>query len=996
MAVSKAARSISNFEPDEPQREAIEHVRGPALVVAGAGTGKTTVLTRRIANLIGNQHARPDEVLALTYTDNAAREMRNRASLELGGAAPGGLQVQTFHAYCNELLRKSGRNFNVLDDKELWIYLRRRLPELKLNYFVRAANVAKFLDDLLDFMRRCQDELVGPAEYSAYVTRLENKELPLPRVGKSKDAEQLSDEEILGRCREIAGVFHTVERMLEAENLGTFGHMITRALSLLQADASLLAQERQRARFILIDEFQDANFAQVKILERLAGEDRNVFAVGDPDQAIYRFRGGSSAAFELFEHHFPGAKLIALDRNRRSTTSILRSAFALIDENPPVFAQGNLAYKRTPLISARDEAAKQAGVSPPDHPVETVLLTAKDAEGADSVSTILQIKKQSRCKWKDFAVLYRLHTHRDELVLELAESGIPFTIENLDVMQTPEARDLFACLGAVVSEADSASLLRVAALPQFGIDGANLRNGIRALPRNEANAGIALVLRDIEGGPAVLAAVRSTREEILHSGLKGCRAVEYVIRKFALDAGSPVLMAVVGFVERWEKHATTKTQELPELLEYLEYFREAKGAICLPASDDEDAVRLMTVHTAKGLEFGHVFILRAMSPSFPCGYREPLVEFPRELHDPDSVCPGDDKTLHMEEERRLFYVAMTRAKDSLTLYAKEGRSKNDPTPPGYLRELLKDKSLERWLRQRPARGSQIDLFGQASPAAATRTSEWLMLAPQRELSERLSASALENYNTCPLQFKLDKEWRISSEPPAAMQYGMVMHQVLRSYYDSVRFGRPLSEDAVLELFRENLEHAGLAEKYQHELYRAQGIAQIRRFLESRSRLPAPTVLRTEEAFEIKIGKTVVAGRIDRIDDADGCVLITDYKTGKPKSKEDADESLQLSIYALAARQKWGYAIERLSFYNLEDNTVVSTQRNELQLRTAEMQIEDVAGRIANGEFAPKPGFHCRFCAYYNLCPATEKIAPATAGGGRENPHTVAKKFRAKT
>src|SRR6266849_6214946 len=141
------------------------------LVVAGAGTGKTTVLLRRIAHLVREGHARPDEILALTYTDNAAKEMLERAQHELRGSNTKGLQVSTFHAYCNELLIRCGRGFGVLDDKQLWVFLRRNIRELKLNHFVRAANVAKFLDDLLEFIRRCQVELVGPERYAEYVRR---------------------------------------------------------------------------------------------------------------------------------------------------------------------------------------------------------------------------------------------------------------------------------------------------------------------------------------------------------------------------------------------------------------------------------------------------------------------------------------------------------------------------------------------------------------------------------------------------------------------------------------------------------------------------------------------------------------------------------------------------------------------------------------------------------------------------------------------------------
>src|SRR5919108_241383 len=371
----------SPLTPDDSQRQAIEHVHGPMLVVAGAGTGKTTVLTRRIAHLIREGHARADEILALTYTDNAAQEMRERVQKELGSHCA--VQASTFHAYCNNLLHAHGKNFGVLDDKDLWIYLRKRIRELHLNYFVRAANVSKFLDDLLDFMRRCQDELVGPDKYADYVGKVERGELPIPRVAKSKD--QIPDDEVLGRCREISSVFATVERMLGEENLGTFGHMITRAYELLAANPDLLSGERARARFILVDEFQDANFAQVKILEKLAGGEQNIFAAGDPDQAIYRFRGASSAAFGLFKRHFPAAKLVSLEKNQRSLTPILRSAYAVISKNPPIFSAGlgaRLAYERAPLQSAREAAAQRERRELLGGPVEGILWRDRELESA--------------------------------------------------------------------------------------------------------------------------------------------------------------------------------------------------------------------------------------------------------------------------------------------------------------------------------------------------------------------------------------------------------------------------------------------------------------------------------------------------------------------------------------------------------------------------------------------------------------------------------------
>lgn len=975
-----SSRSVP-FTPDDRQREAIEHIHGPMLVIAGAGTGKTSVLTHRIERLVREGHAYPHEILALTYTKNAANEMRERVRKLLGGKE---VNAATFHDYCLDLLKRVHQDFGVLDDKDLWIYLRRRIRELHLEHYVRAANVAQFLNDLLEFVSRCHDELVTPEKYAQYVERLERKEVPIPRVAKSKNV--LDDDEVLGRCREIARVFTTMEGWLAEENLGTFSHMISRAHALLHSDENVLAEARARARFILADEFQDANFAQIQILARLAGPEANIFAVGDPDQSIYRFRGASSAAFELFDRHFPQAKRVVLDKNRRSTTPILRSAFALINKNPAVFSrQPNApsAYKRIGLQSAREEEAARGGTQLVSPKVSVVVLTTKDTEGSDVVAFIRDAQRRSRCKWSDFGILYRSHYQRDDVVQELAEAGIPFVIESMDISDTPEARDLFACLNAVVSSGDDVSLFRVAALPRFRVNPEELRQVMRSIARDNREGQVvplSAALDRVDGGADVLAAVQRTREEIRRRRAKARAALDIIVKQFELDASSSILQAALHFVDEWEKKKVNKTTELEELVDYLALFREAGGVIPLEAQESENAVRLMTVHGAKGLEFPHVFILRANANSFPCSYRETLVAFPRELRDPDSVTEADDQTLHKEEERRLFYVAMTRARDSLHIYSKQGKGKLNKNPDGYMRELIEDKSLGPWLTAIPARGTQtsLDIFAEASLAypAESQTNLWFELPVLAGLHTRLSASAVDTYERCGLQFKLERDWRLSAKPAAAMQYGAAIHRILKTYFDSVNLGRAKTDDELIDLFRLDLAEAKIQETYQHELYERQGIAQLREFLAAARTLPSAQVLHTEQSFEIRVGSTTVVGRIDRIDRRpDGSVAIVDYKTGKARDQENADESLQLSLYAIAAKEKWGYTVGALIFYNLEENVAVTTIRNEAQLLGARSRVEAAAQGIADGKFVAKVGMHCNFCAYRSLCPEKEKRIP---------------------
>jgi len=970
--VSSAVLSATKVTPDERQREAIEHLHGPMLVIAGAGTGKTTVLIERIAHLIREGHARPDEILALTYTDNAADEMKKRVRAELASQTGDSLQAMTFHAWCNGLLDRRGKRFDLLDDKDLWVFLRRRIRDLQLKHFVRAANVGQFLTDLLDFMRRCQDELVGPEQYAQYVARLERGEIPLPRVTSTKKQAELQAPEVLDRCREIARVFAEVERLLEEKNLGTFGHMITRAHALLHNEPALLEEERRGIRFLLVDEFQDANFAQAEILSLLAGGEANVFAVGDPDQAIYQFRGASSEAFNLFARCFRNPKFVVLGKNRRSLSPILRCAFGIVNANPPVFAQKGspVAYRRTPLESQREEAARQEGQAITAAPAEIVTWRDKEVEASALARSIQKTRKEERCRWSDFAVLYRQHNHRDELVRELMERNIPFSIEGLNVLDTPEVRDVVACLTAAVSPGDAASLFRVAALPQFKIEPAGLRAAMRAVRRDELN--LRTVLEKLPNGAAVLQSVDEAHAELNKEGIRAADAVGYVIRKFALQQAKTVV-AFLKYVESWQEKAIAESGSPAEFVEYLDYFSQAGGSIALPAAPG-DTVQLMTAHAAKGLEFRHVAILRGSSPWFPCHPREPLVAFPTELRSSE-LSSADDKILHEEEERRLFYVAMTRARDTLAIYAHQGRSKKDPVPTKFVREFMALPALKPFWIRRQAAAVQDTLFGEEEKIAieSSNVAAWLLMPPSANFVTGLSASAIEIYEECPLRFKLEREWNLPRDVSAALQYGAAMHRVLRTFYDAHRFGRKISDAELQEQFRQDLASTGIADRYQYDLYLRQGIEQLQQFLEVARATPPPDVVETEYRFEMQIGSAKVTGRVDRVDRVGDAVAIVDYKTGKAKSQDDADDSLQLSLYGLAAREAWGKRAQSLMFYNLESNTFIVTTRNDAELEEAKARVEEAAGKIAAGDFHPKPGRHCGFCPYRNLCPATEKI-----------------------
>jgi DNA helicase-2/ATP-dependent DNA helicase PcrA len=593
-------------------------------------------------------------------------------------------------------------------------------------------------------------------------------------------------------------------------------------------------------------------------------------------------------------------------------------------------------------------------------------------------------RKELRSDWKRFAVLYRQHSHREELVKELAERNIPFSIEGLDVLDTPDVRDVLACLSAAVNPKDAASVFRVAALPQFSIDPKELRAAMRAARREELD--FHKILEKLANGIAVVQSIEKAHADVEREEVTAIDAANIVVGHFALRR-SPAVNTFADFVERWQKSAINETSRAAEFLEYLGYFRQAKGSsIALPPSK-EDGVRLLTAHAAKGLEFEHVTILRGSSPSFPCPYKEPLVEFPQELRRSQSA--HDDKLLHEQEERRLFYVAMTRAKDSLAIYAKQGTG-TDTRPTKFVREFMGEHAYRKFWRPLQAAAVQDQLFAEEEERVAIQNSNvaaWLLMDPTASFVTGLSATAIETYEECPLRFKLEREWNLPRDVPASLHYGAAMHRVLHAFFDAQRYGRPIADDELLENFRADLAQAGIADRYQYELYLRQGREQLTQFFSSARSGPQPEVLKTEQKFELPVAGVKLTGRIDRMDRlaSDG-VAIVDYKTGKPRSQQDADESLQLSLYALAAQEAWGLRADRLIFHNLEDNTMVVTTRGSADLEAARNRVRAAAEKIAEGKFLAKTGYHCSLCPYRNLCPATERIVHLPQNKNANRPH----------
>jgi DNA helicase-2/ATP-dependent DNA helicase PcrA len=960
---------VATFTPNPRQKQAIEHALGPMLVLAGAGTGKTTVLVERIAWLIEQGHARPEEILAITFTDNAAAELKARVEKRLRRKTA--IFAGTFHAYCLGVLKRAGQDFNLLLPEDVFVFLRQRIDQLGLKRFIKPADLGQFLEDLKNFFDRCHEELVGPEQFQEYVDCLRAGG-DVPRNCRAKDVEEMGAPEIIERWQEIARVYTNSMRLLERENLGTFGMMIRNAVRLLESDPALMERERRKARFILIDEFQDCNSSNIILAQLLAGDEQNIFAVGDPDQAIYRFRGASSAAFEEFQKRFPQTAGVVLDENQRSRGNILRVAYAAINENPPVQSLGQrVKFERAQLESGRDRRDQEGGRFVFDEPVEIVLSDSHECEAAVIGEEIAQLRSNGQAEECSMAVLYRQHMQREDLMVELAARDIPFIVTGLNVLETAMARDLLALAGAVGNDNDVDSLFRVCALPKFHVSADDLRKkmGTPGGPKS-----FRAVLQTVESAAPVLEAVKQARAFITEQKLSAEAAITYLIRQFGLPEYDPVIQAILRFAAAWEKKAFVKDDSLPEFLQYLKFYQLGRGILPLYTEEQmaelerrhPEAVQLMSVHVAKGLEFSHVWLLRVTSGAFPTYFKESLFEFPPALR--NSIAVGEGKLVHDQEERRLFYVAITRARDRLSIGSRPGKGKKDPTPPGFLRPLIGDRRLKAALTTRNSDG----LRSAKLPLEPSAVGAWMLLPPVFAKDEMaLSANAVQSYSTCPMKFKLERDWRIPGEAAAAMQYGFAIHTVLKNYYDPAAHAQEMSIDDAIQAFRHEFAKGYIDDPVQRKMYEERGEDQLRTLLEASPRGSA-NVIATEHKFSFKLCGREIRGRIDRIDQLeDGVVRVIDYKTGIPKDRKFAEESLQLSIYAMAVAQM-NLTPRELVLVNVQDNSCAVAGRTAKQLDTARREIEDAAEGISRGEFDPRTGSHCRWCDYKSLCPATEQ------------------------
>ena len=962
------------------QRKAVTHGEGPLLIVAGAGTGKTTVITRRIAWLIAEKRARPSEILALTFTDRAALEMTERVD-QLVPYGYTDTVISTFHAWGDRLLRDhaleaglSDRS-TVLSKAEQVIFLREHLFELPLDRYRPLGDPTRFLYALATLISRARDEDVTPADYQAFADAC--------AASAAQSAEDSALQEAAAQHTELAACFAAYQALMRRNDRIDFGDQVGLALDLLREHPTILEAERGRYRYILVDEFQDTNHVQFELVKLLASSPRaNLTVVGDDDQSIYRFRGAALSNILGFRAAYPSAASVVLTDNFRSRQPILDAAYRLIRHNDPDRLEAREGLDKRLVARAHGRSGGSAEAS--------IELLAYDTgtDEADAVAERIAASMRAGRRAGDHAVLVRTNRDADPILRSLNMARVPWRFAGTaGLYRQPEVRLLVSFLRAVNDPEDSVACYDLATSELFGLDPRDVTLALNAAARRRTSLEAALRSASAQPGEApfgrralevvarllasldqhrAMSVERTTGELLYHfissSGWLGRLAAE------ARQSGEERLANVARLFEIVRRQSSLlRDDRLPFLVAQLDTLIEAGDdpSTADVAPDDGDAVHLLTYHRAKGLEFPVVTMVGLVDDRFPTRSRGDLLPLPADLLR-DPMPEGDH---HLAEERRLFYVGMTRAREELVLtWARDygGRTARRMSQfvlealdlaPATPVETLRPSVAERLARnQQPAR----------RPAAAA-----VPTLGDRPLT--LSYGQVSDYLECPAKYRFGHVIRIPTPVTHQLVYGRALHAAVQAFHRHQMAGRsmPLA-DLYVELDA-NWESAGFLTRQHEEARKAAARDALERFWSTQQVDPArPTGVEMEFAFPL--GRDRVRGRYDRVDsDAEGRVTITDYKSSDVRDPATAGrrarESLQLGIYGLAWEAQHGRAPDVLALHFLESGLEGRSPATPRRLAKAAEQVTTAAEGIRAGRFDAQPSpTRCGYCPFREICP----------------------------
>ena len=1022
------------------QKEAVEFLGAPQIILAGAGSGKTRVIVAKAKYLIEEKGFAPESLLVITYSTRTQAELEERMAVsgEPGrtGKAKSAPEVMTFHSFGMDIISEFGRLIGLggevvkASEYRLWQVLKAAIGKLPESRLLDTSQPERVYGDIKSFIERARDELVTPAEVVEFA---QNKLDEIPADSHSDD--HLVARDRWGKILEAGKVYENYELIksdfgelnrTETGGIIDYADMIFLAHRLLKDHKIVGASLRQRYKYILVDEFQDANYAQVELLYYLSGGKTGITVVGDDDQAIYRFRGASFGSFLLFHKLFPGNKPFKLEHNYRSTKNIVTAAQSLIEIEPD--ARFDPEKKMTADEAGADKVAVR--ICPDDH---------TEAESvANEIELLLQDDTYKTPA--SIAVLFRKRNQKDCLVRALQRRGIQFSYDKiLEEQQSRPAATLQSLYEFIVDpvRGDILNALLHDFVPglspqtereigyrlsrESGEPVNILSSFVSELDVNQAET-IGQFIEFIEGlislkkdkNPLQLLEIIIDRSGLMSKLISGGKVTD---QKAAHEVAE-VLKAA-------DTYATESGGgSHVGFLEYLQWYKSIGDEESGLSLENPDApVILQTIHGSKGLEYPIVFVIGLADRKFPGSTRPTSVEFPEELYK-DELPAGD---FRLQEERRLLYVAMTRAESKLYLY---GVDKKRSRVSRFVKQLLETENIDHVciteqiapLEILPDKSMRaIDINKSAGsvlipiddnprttlPSAILKA--WNAMKTMADTPEEfeklknyflagladlpvilwdkiieeefrkpetlqgvpfesLSYTDINSFDTCPLQFYFGKILRAPSPPTPAMMFGSAIHNVLEEAGKSLIAGEKITVEKLVSNFNERWKRIGLADPDRKERLKQRAPVLFGNFLSAQSQLDG-TPKEVEKKFGYDAARIKITGKIDRIDTTPDGYEIIDYKTGKlDKTKLKSD--FQFPIYSLACKELYGEYPSKVTYMFLTETEPYSQAQSPDDLKKIKENLTEKIEEIKESDFTATPdSYKCGGCGYNRICPA---------------------------
>lgn len=907
------------------QKQAVDAIEGPVMVIAGPGTGKTQILTLRIANILKKTDTPPSAILALTFTEAGVYAMRKRL-VELIGPAGYAVSIFTFHGFCNDMIRRYPDAYPriigsaPITDVDTYRLIEFCLAELPLTHLRPYGDPRYYVKSITSAIGELKRENCSPqearernlCEREAFESIEDLHHEKGVHKGKMK-GKYATLEKQLQKNEELVLVYERYEQLLRERALYDYEDMIVETVTALSTNEEFLLTVQEEYLYILADEHQDANNSQNTLLELLASfhENPNLFLVGDAKQAIYRFQGASLENFLYFKKQYPNALLIQLEDNYRSRQSILDSSYSLI-------AKGDLSEheRKAPLkahLEGKDEKICIAEFS--ESAFEYAYI-------ASSIHTLLE----EGVPPEEIAVLYRNNSDVDALVPALERAGVPYVIESdQDALADEVIHGLITLLTAVARYGNDEALARALYVEFLGFPPLDLYKLARVRTKHHSTFHELIVSASLLAEAGVSDSKRiltfseqyarfATRaknyglltvlDEIMHES-------GFMAHVLTLPDGREKLELVRAFVRDAETLVESHREyRLLDVIAHVELLATYNLSITVGRAHTPHArVRLMTAHKSKGLEFDHVVLMNAYDGKW--GNKKSRTHFTLLR---GTSTPEDERA----DERRLFYVALTRARHGVTItYARENISGRPQLPSQFIEEI--DEAY-----RAPLNTQAFEETVSPEQLLARRS---VHHAPALEraylqeifLEQGLSATAFNNYLHDPWEYVFTNLLRLPKAPNKHMLYGNAVHGALRDLFERLKEGAPVDLEYLLGRFQYHLSRMAFSDVEYTEA-KKKGMEALTLYWTARaSSAIAPFATEYKLASHISFGdglRIPVRGILDRVTLLpDGSVEVVDYKTGKPKSRNEiegntkaegaGDYKRQLVLYALLLSEQEG-------------------------------------------------------------------------------------------